>query len=76
MTWRYAAHLAVNGEDVSRVDMRLNADGKPCLIEINTLPGLTPDFSDLCVLSKADGISYQELILGNPLPGRLTLRIG
>lgn len=57
------AHNAVNGLDVSRVDMRLNASGRPCLIEINTLPGLTPDFSDLCVLAKAEGISYRDLIL-------------
>ncbi|MCE1255029.1 MAG: hypothetical protein LWX83_15965, partial [Anaerolineae bacterium] len=42
---------------------RLDANGKPCLLEINILPGMTPDFSDLCVIAKADGISYQELIL-------------
>jgi len=57
------AHLSVGGLDISRVDMRLDADGQPCLIEINTLPGLTPDFSDLCVIAKAQGISYQDLIL-------------
>jgi len=57
------AHLSVGGLDISRADMRLDADGQPCLIEINTLPGLTPDFSDLCVIAKAQGISYQDLIL-------------
>lgn len=58
-----AAHQALGSLDVSRVDIRLDAENRPRLIEINTLPGLTPDFSDLCVISNAEGISYQELIL-------------
>jgi D-alanine-D-alanine ligase len=57
------AHLAIGTEDVSRVDMRMDAEGNPRLLEINTLPGLTPEFSDLCVIAKADGLSYQDLIL-------------
>lgn len=59
--WR--GHNLLGAQDISRVDIRLDAKGQPCLIEINTLPGLTPDFSDLCVIANADGISYQELIL-------------
>ena len=57
------AHQAVNALDISRIDMRLDAHDRPCLIEINTLPGMTPDFSDLCVIAKAQGISYTDLIL-------------
>ncbi len=57
------AHQAVGAVDVSRVDMRLNARGQPVLIEINTLPGLTPGFSDLCVIAQAEGMSYHKLIL-------------
>ncbi len=57
------AHLAVGALDVSRVDIRLDAEGRPCLLEINTLPGMTPNFSDLCVIANADGITYQNLIL-------------
>ena len=49
--------------DVSRVDIRLDAEGQPRLIEINTLPGLTPEFSDLCVIARAEGLSYQDMIL-------------
>ena len=59
--WR--GHNALGAHDISRVDIRLDAKGQPCLIEINTLPGLTPDFSDLCVIANADGICYTELIL-------------
>ncbi len=56
-------HRAVNALDVSRVDFRCDAEGRPYLLEINSLPGLTPGFSDLCVIAKAEGISYRELIL-------------
>jgi D-alanine-D-alanine ligase len=57
------AHQAIGGLDVSRVDFRCDADGNPFLLEINSLPGLTPDFSDLCVIAKAENISYTSLIL-------------
>jgi len=56
-------HQAIGALDISRIDFRLSADGKPRMLEINTLPGLTPDFSDLCVIASADGISYRDLIL-------------
>lgn len=57
------AHQSIGALDISRVDIRLDAAGQPRLIEINTLPGLTPDFSDLCIIARAQGISYSELIL-------------
>ena len=57
------AHQSIGALDISRVDIRLDQNSQPCLIEINTLPGLTPDFSDLCVIAKAQGISYRDLIL-------------
>ncbi len=57
------AHLAIGAIDVSRVDFRLDANGRPHLLEINTLPGLTPGFSDLCVIANAEGIAYKDLIL-------------
>lgn len=57
------AHLLLNALDVSRTDIRLDEEGNPRLIEINTLPGLTPDYSDLCLQAKAEGIRYEDLIL-------------
>ena len=57
------AHQAIGSLDLSRVDLRLNRDGQPCLIEINTLPGLVPGFSDLSTISEASGLSYHDLIL-------------
>lgn len=61
LSWR--AHILLNALDVSRTDIRLDADGNPRLIEINTLPGLTPDYSDLCLQAAAEGIAYNDLIL-------------
>jgi D-alanine-D-alanine ligase len=59
--WR--AHHLLGALDVSRVDFRLDREGQPCLLEINPLPGLTPDYSDLCLIANAEGISYADLIL-------------
>jgi D-alanine--D-alanine ligase len=57
------AHQLLNALDVSRTDIRLDEEGNPRLIEINTLPGLTPDYSDLCLQAKAEGIRYEDIIL-------------
>lgn len=57
------AHLLLNALDVSRTDIRLDDEGNPRLIEINTLPGLTPGYSDLCLQAQAEGIRYEDLIL-------------
>ena len=59
--WR--AHNIIGALDISRIDIRLDAEGQPCLMEINPLPGLTPGYSDLCLIANADGISYTDLIL-------------
>lgn len=61
LAWR--AHVVLGGLDVSRTDIRLDAEGQPRLMEINTLPGLTPNYSDLCLQCNAQGISYEDLIL-------------
>lgn len=53
---------ALGCRDVARIDIRLDANGKPAFIECNPLPGLSPGFSDLCVIAEAAGINYQQLI--------------
>lgn len=53
---------AVGAADVSRVDFRMGADGEPYLLEINTLPGLNPEISDLCIMAAAEGMQYDVLI--------------
>jgi D-alanine-D-alanine ligase len=57
------AHMAIKAIDVSRTDIRLNAEGEPMLMELNSLPGLTDRYSDLCLEAAAEGISYEDLIL-------------
>jgi len=57
------AHMAIKAIDVSRTDIRLDAKGEPVLMEINTLPGLTPDYSDLCLEAGSEGIKYEDLVL-------------
>jgi D-alanine-D-alanine ligase len=57
-----AAFEAIGGLDLGRVDFRLGGDGCPYLLEINTLPGLNPVVSDLCIMARAGGLSYEGLI--------------
>jgi D-alanine-D-alanine ligase len=53
---------AVGALDVARVDLRIDRhDGKPYVLEINTLPGLTPGISDLVIVAAADGIDHTQL---------------
>ena len=55
-------HKAIGCWGASRVDMLVDADGEPYVMELNTLPGLT-ELSDLPAQAEASGISYEELIL-------------
>jgi len=47
--------------DVSRIDFRLR-DGVPYFLEVNPLPGLNPESSDLVILAKLVGWSYERLV--------------
>ena len=65
LNWLTAATFRVIGcLDVARVDFRLDAqDGnRPYILEVNPLPGLNPEYSDLCIEAAADGWSYPQLI--------------
>ncbi|MCL5039689.1 MAG: ATP-grasp domain-containing protein, partial [Firmicutes bacterium] len=59
-----AAYRALGCRDVSRVDLRLDQEGNPHVLEVNPLPGLTPGFSDLPRVAAMGGMSFDELILG------------
>lgn len=65
LNWLAAAVFRVMGAyDVARVDFRLDMhdNWKPYILEINPLPGLSPDVSDLVVEARADKISHAELV--------------
>jgi D-alanine-D-alanine ligase len=55
-----AAHRALDLEVYSRVDFLLTADDEPFVLEVNTIPGMTPS-SLLPEAAAAVGISYPEL---------------
>ena len=48
--------------DVARVDVRRDRDGVPNFVEVNPLPGLNPETSDLVILARLAGTPYDELI--------------
>ena len=57
-----ATFWALDCRDVARVDMRMDEDGRIYVLEVNPLPGLTPDYSDLVLIAKASGMEYDQLI--------------
>jgi D-alanine-D-alanine ligase len=48
--------------DAGRVDIRLDAQGQPSVMEVNPLAGMHPTHSDLPIIATAAGMSYRELI--------------
>jgi D-alanine-D-alanine ligase len=59
------AYRVLGCRDWSRIDVRLDADGMPNVVEVNPLPGILPDPADNSCFPKAaraDGMSYDELI--------------
>lgn len=57
-----AAYRVLECRDTGRVDIRLDAQGRPAFIEINPLPGMHPTHSDLPMIAAQEGMSYEELI--------------
>lgn len=53
---------ALGCRDVARIDLRLDAQGRVHFIECNPLPGLTPGWSDLCLIAESAGMDYRTLI--------------
>ncbi len=56
------AFKATGCRDIARVDIRVSSDERPFVLEINTLPGLMPDYSEVPRIAEKAGISYTELI--------------
>ncbi|MBR3120757.1 D-alanine--D-alanine ligase [Oceanobacillus profundus] len=60
-TYAVLAHQSLGCETYSRVDFILNKENVPMILEVNTLPGMTPTslFPDA---AKSIGIEYHEMI--------------
>jgi D-alanine-D-alanine ligase len=59
------SYAALGCRDWSRIDVRLDAGGRPNVVEVNPLPGILPDPSDNSCLPKAAraaGLDYDSLI--------------
>lgn len=56
------AWIAINGVDAGRIDLRIDRNGEVCFIEANPLAGLNPVISDLPILCRLNGVSYEQLI--------------
>jgi D-alanine-D-alanine ligase len=56
------AYRCLGCRDAGRVDVRSDAQGRPNFIEVNPLPGLNQNDSDLPILCRQAGIPYVELI--------------
>ncbi len=55
------AFKAIGCRDLARVDFRLSG-GVPVFLEINPLPGLSPAYGDLPILSRGMGLTYEALM--------------
>ncbi|MEM9489327.1 MAG: ATP-grasp domain-containing protein, partial [Myxococcota bacterium] len=65
---------ALDCRDVGRVDLRMDHDGNIYVLEVNPLPGLTPNYSDLVLISQAAGMDYDQLMGDIMLGGLRRLR--
>ena len=55
------AYRVLGCRDVSRLDFRIR-DGEPYLLEVNPLPGLSPETGDIVLLAAGYGVSHRALI--------------
>ncbi len=56
-----SVHRLLGCRSLSRVDLMLDADGEPWILEVNTVPGMT-DTSLLPQAADAAGIGFDELV--------------
>ena len=57
-----SAWRALGCRDGGRVDLRCDAAGRPSILEVNPLPGMHPEHSDLPILWGLSGRGFAELV--------------
>lgn len=56
------AYAVLDCHDYARIDVRMDMNDNPHLIEINTLPGMQKNYSDFPKMAKVQGYEYGDLI--------------
>lgn len=56
------AYKALGCNEYARIDVRMDVSGTPYFLEINTLPGMQPEYSDFPRVAKAAGYTFEALI--------------
>lgn len=56
-----AVHRCLELKDISRIDFRVSEDGKPYVLEANTIPGMT-ELSLFPMACRKKGIDFKEMI--------------
>jgi D-alanine-D-alanine ligase len=62
MDYAAKAYKALDCKGSARIDVRMGDDGIPYFLEINTLPGMQPAYSDFPRVAYAAGYTYDTLI--------------
>ena len=60
-----SAYRVLKCRDWSRIDVRIDRNGKPAIIEVNPLPGILPDPDDNSCYPKAArtaGMTYSSML--------------
>ncbi len=69
-----ATFAALDCRDFARVDIKMTDDGRIYVFEVNPLPGMTPGYSDLVLISAACGMDYDQLMAEITVGGFRRLR--
>ncbi|CAD6564956.1 MAG: hypothetical protein ASARMPREDX12_004531 [Alectoria sarmentosa] len=59
------AWKALGCRDAGRIDTRFDRMGEaglPCVLEVNPIPGIIPDWSDLAIIATSNGFSYEGFL--------------
>ena len=49
--------------DIARIDFRISKHNRVFMLELNPLPGLSPEYADLVIMTQKLGMTYDKLIL-------------
>ncbi len=57
-----AGYRALGCQDIGRVDLRCDANGRPQLLEVNPVPGFHPTHAAITTVGRFAGMSYEAMV--------------